>query len=86
MGRAFHKSDVENTWQRKFDAVLADNPPHITWVKTRGGVWVASKVVDPHAEVAQSPLRARRQAEHYAQKKAPECMNETLLAAARRPL
>lgn len=114
MGRAFHKSDAAHAEQSAMDRALEKRPPQIEWQRRAGGVYVAVKVIDPHAESGGAPrtlcLRGHKftpentivwpdgtrhcreckrasdreaGARKRARKKAPECTNESLLAAAR---
>lgn len=39
-----------NAYEREWEEVLRDEPPVIEWRKTRGGVWVADRVEDPHTD------------------------------------
>lgn len=43
------QSKTSNVETRKYDEVIAANPPVITWVK-RGAVLVAASVDDPHTD------------------------------------
>lgn len=50
------ESTYDNTKDyRDMQQALAEKEPHITWVKNRRGVFVATEIDDPHAETQYKP-------------------------------
>lgn len=51
--RPAREANPRNREQTAYDKAIAANPPKILWVKSSKGIFVAAKVIDPHAEAGQ---------------------------------